>query len=316
MLICNVGIASRVFAAFFCLMIAQPALSAADQANAPYVVAFAQDTLKNDFRRAQVFAVKERLEQQPDIRFLFSDAKGKTALLIHQIDGFIRQQVDVLIVGTNDAELVVPVIEKAHRQGIHTLVLDRGVATREYTSFLSSDNVLIGEMAGRFIADRVPQNARVLLLEGLQSADVTHHRSEGFLNIMKTRPDIELERRTGNYLRRDALVAMEQLLAEGFHPDAIFSGSDSMLSGVRAVLSRHGIDPGSILTVGVDYTSEARQAILAGDQTASVLFPLGAAATADAVIRLRDGDTLPKHIRIPVETLVTRDNAELIQPVF
>ncbi|MDX1319109.1 MAG: substrate-binding domain-containing protein [Oceanospirillum sp.] len=293
-----------------------PVNAAGDADRSVYRVAFAQDTLSNDFRRAQVLEVQHALAPYDDIAFVYSDAQGKTSLLIHQIRQFIYQQVDVLIVGTNDAQLVVPVIEQAHEQGIKVLILDRGVATERYTSFLNSDNVLIGRLGARFIAERLNGKGQVLLMEGLQTADVTRDRTRGFLDVIGQYPDISVIRRTGNYLRKDALLEMEKMVAEKISVDAIFSESDSMLSGVRAVLARHKIDPASIISVGCDYTSEAREAILAGSQTGSVLFPLGGKATAQAVLALKAGRTIPHHINIPADLLVTRDNVNQVKPVF
>lgn len=281
-----------------------------------YVVAFAQDTLKNDFRRAQLMEVEQSLKPHRDIQFLYSDARGKTSLLIHQIREFIRQEVDVLIVGTNDAQLVVPVIEEAYEKGIKVLILDRGVQTSRYTSFLNSDNKLIGRMAGRFIAERLNGKGQVLLMEGIMTADVTQDRTQGFMDVMADYPELKVIRRTGNFLRKDALIEMEKLISEGVTVNAIFSESDSMLSGVRAVLARYQIDPASIITIGCDYTSEARAAILEGSQTASILFPLGGEAAASAVLALKAGKSLPHHINIPVDTLVTQDNVNQVRPVF
>lgn len=282
----------------------------------PYVVAFAQDNLKDDFRRAQLMEVKHELSRHHDIQFFYSDALGKTPLLIHHINQFIHQQVDVLIVGTNDARLVVPVIEKAHERGIKVLILDRGVETSRFTSFLNSDNVLVGRMAGRFIAEELGGKGQVLLMEGLKAADVTYDRTKGFMDVVTQYPDIKVIKRTGNYLRKDALLEMEKLLAEGIRVDAIFSESDSMLSGIRAVLSRRDIDPASIISVGCDFTREAREAILNGDQTGSVRFPLGGIAAAKAVLDLKSGKPLPYRINIPVDTLVTQDNVNQVKPIF
>lgn len=288
----------------------------ADQKEDEYVVAFAQDTLSNDFRQAQLNAVRSRLEAYDDIRFVYSDAQGKTSLLIHQIDQFVRDRVDVLIVGTNDAKLVVPAIEQAHRSGVKVLVLDRGVDTDAYTSFLNSDNKRIGRMGAEYIVRRLHGKGVVLLMEGIETADVTVDRTNGFLDVMTAQPGIQIIRRTGNYLRKDALMEMEKLVSEGVKVDAIFSESDSMLSGIRAVLARHNIDPSAIISVGCDYTSEAREAIVSGEQTGSVLFPLGGEATVHAILELKAGRAVPHHIDIPVDTLVTKENVHLVHPVF
>ena len=279
------------------------------------IIAFAQDNMANDFRRAQVFEVRDAVANYPDTKFVYSDAKGETALIIRQIGQFVDQAVDLIVVGTNDESAVVPVLTRAFNAGVPVIVLDRGVKTDLYTTFIHSDNVLIGQLGAEYIARRLDGKGKVLLLEGLQTADVTHLRNKGFLDEMARHPEIAVVRRTGNYLRRDALIEMEKLLAEGIEVDAIFSESDSMLSGVRSVLDRHGIDPSSIITIGCDYTTEARAAIRSGRQTGSVLFPLGGKQAVEAAVAIFAGKPVPKHIVIPVR-LVTKENVEQFKPVL
>jgi len=278
-------------------------------------IAFAQDTMANDFRRAQVYAVRDALSAHPDISFIYSDANGQTSLLIRQIEQFIASRVDLLIVGTNHADAVVPVVEKAYKSGIPVIILDRGINSRAYTTFINSDNIRIGEMGAEFVVGRLNGKGQVLLFEGLKEADVTQLRNQGFLKEIAKYRGIKVIRRTGNYLRKDAIVEMEKLIKEGVRVDAIFSESDSMLSGVRSVLHRYGIDPASIITVGCDYTSEAREAILSGEQTASILFSLGGIESADVALKILAKEKVPKHISIPVK-LITRDNAETVPPIF
>ena len=281
----------------------------------PRTVAFAQDTLSNDFRKAQVFEVREALRDYPWITFTYADAKGQTSLLIRQIDQFIQQRVDLLILGTNDEDAVVPVVAKAYQGGIPVIVLDRGISGDQYTTFINSDNIRIGSIGAEYIARRLGHTGTVLLFEGLQKADVTQLRSQGFLNEMAKYPAIKVIKRTGNYLRKDAVIEMEKLLAEGIHVDAIFSESDSMLSGVRLVLNKHGIDPRTLISIGCDYTREAQAAIRAGTQTGSVLFPLGGRASARVAVEILSGKQVPRHIVNPVK-LVTQENVDAVEPIF
>jgi ribose transport system substrate-binding protein len=279
------------------------------------VVAFAQDTMNNDFRIAQVYEVRDALAPYPEISFVHSDAKGQTSLLIRQIGQFIAQKVDLLVVGTNDEKAVVPVIAKAYRSGIPVIILDRGIKGDAYTTFINSDNIKIGALGAEYIAKRLGGKGTVLLFEGIQTADVTQLRSKGFLDEIAKSKGIKVIKRTGNYLRKDAIIEMEKLLAQGIRVDAIFSESDSMVSGARMALKRYGIDPASIITVGCDYTSEARDAIREGEQTGSVLFPLGGRKTAEVAVKIFNGETVPKHITIPVK-LVTKQNVEKVPPIF
>jgi ribose transport system substrate-binding protein len=302
----------RQLVAVFMVMLSATAI-AADAKKA--VIAFAQDDLQNDFRKAQVHEVRDEAAKYPDLSFTYSDAGGQTALLINQIEQFIAQKVSVLVVGTNDENAVVPVISKAQKAGVPVIILDRGITGKDYTTFINSDNIKIGALGATYIGGKLKGKGTVLLFEGLLNADVTQLRSKGFLDEIAKHPGIKVIKRTGNYLRKDALTEMEKLVAAGIHVDAIFSESDSMLSGVRVVLDKHKIDPHSIIMIGCDYTSEAREAIRKGTQTGSVLFPLGGTQSVEVAREIIAGKAVPKHISIPVK-LITKENVEQVTPIF
>ena len=279
------------------------------------VIAFAQDNMANDFRKAQVYEALDEAKKHKNLKFIYSDAKGKTSKLIYQIDQFIKEKVDVLIIGTNDADAVVPVVTKAYKSGIVVIILDRGINSQEYTTFINSDNIKIGSMGAQFIAEKLQHKGLVLLFEGLLTADVTKLRTQGFLDEISKYKDIRVIKRTGNYLRRDAIKEMEKVLEDGVEVDAIFSESDSMLSGVRSAMYRFNKDPSSIIMVGCDYTSEAQEEILKGNQSASIKFPLAGKESITYILDILKGKNVPKHIFIPVE-LVTQENAQQVKPIF
>ena len=127
--------------------------------------------------------------------------------------------------------------------------------------------------------------------------------------------DIEVIKRTGNYLRKDAIKETEELIKNNISVDAIFSESDSMLSGVRSANEKYGIDSSKTIMVGCDYTSEAKNAIINGTQTASILFPLGGVESVQTAIKIINKDQVDKHIVIPVK-LVTKENVHIVKPVF
>lgn len=278
-------------------------------------IAFAQDTLGNDFRKAQVYEVRDEAAKYPDIKFIYSDAKGQTSLLIRQIKGFIESKADLIVIGTNDEKAVVPIISKAYKSGIPVIILDRGIQGNGYTTFINSDNIKIGTIGAQYIAKRLNGKGKVLLFEGIQTADVTKLRSKGFLDEIRKHKGISVIKRTGNYLRKDAIIEMEKLIASGEKIDAVFSESDSMISGVRSAMEHHDLDPSKIIMVGCDYTSEAREAIRNGTQSGSVLFPLGGKKSVETAVKIFKGERVPKHIVIPVK-LITKENVELEEPIF
>jgi len=299
---------------FFVMLLGVCSLASEIQSDVK-VIAFAQDTMANDFRKAQVHEVRDEVAKHANLKFVYSDAKGQTSLLIAQIEKFIVMKVDLIILGTNDEETVVPVVAKAYKSGIPVIVLDRGINGDNFTTFINSDNIKIGSIGAQYIAQRLAGKGKVLLFEGLQKADVTKLRTKGFMDEIAKYKNIKVTKRTGNYLRRDTIIEMEKLIKEGVSFDAIFAESDSMISGVRSALERHKIDPASLITVGCDYTSEAKEAIISAKQTGSVLFPLGGTKSVEVARKIFAKQDVPKHIFIPVK-LVTKENAEDIKPIF
>lgn len=304
-----------IFKKVFILLVLTIALMAISLEADIKTIAFAQDTLSNDFRKAQVYEVRDAVAKHPNMKFIYSDAKGQTSLLIRQIKGFMESKADLIVVGTNDEKAVVPIISQAHKSGIPIVILDRGIQGNDYTTFINSDNIKIGTLGAEYIAKRLNGKGKVLLFEGIQTADVTQLRTKGFLNEIGKYQNIKVIKRTGNYLRKDAIVEMEKLIASGEKVDAIFAESDSMISGARSAMERHKIDPSKIITVGCDYTSEAREAIRKGTQSGSVLFPLGGKKSIEVATKIFNGESVPKHIVIPVK-LITKNNVEQEAPIF
>lgn len=278
-------------------------------------IAFVQDDMSNDYRKAQVLVGEKIASQYPNIKYLYSDAKGQTSLMMVQFEKFMKDGVDFIILGTNDDTALNGLLQKAYDRGQKVAILDRGVTTDKYTVFLNSDNINIGKIGAKYAAQRLGGSGKVLLFEGLQNADVTKDRTKGFMQEISKYKNIEVIKRTGNYLRRDAIIQMEKLIKDGIKVDAIVAQSDSMISGARTALLKNGIDPSSVITIGCDYTSEAQEAIKNGSQTASILFPLGTKQTIENILKILKGKKVPKHIVIPVE-LVTKENVDITDPVF
>lgn len=308
----NEGIMLR-YLLLILLLLSSPILNAANDSKK--VIAFAQDNMANDFRKSQVYEVRNELLKHPQVSFIYSDGKGQTSLMIQQIESYIKQKIDILILGTNDEKAIVPVISKAYKAGIGIILLDRGILSNDYTTFIKYDNRKVGQIAGEFIAKEINGKGQVILFEGVPNTDVTKLRTKGFLEQINKFKKIHVIKRSGNFLRKDAIIEMEKLLDEGTKIDAIFSESDSMLSGIRLVLKRYNIEANSIPMVGVDFISEAQTAIHNGSQLATITYPLGGIKAAEIALKILKGKKVPKQISIS-STLVTKKNVEQLTPIF
>ncbi|MDY0120555.1 MAG: substrate-binding domain-containing protein [Sulfurimonas sp.] len=290
-------------------------LGEAKEQDTHQTIAFVQDDMSNDFRRAQVYEAMQEAKKHKNIRFVYSDAGAKKSLLVRQLDTFIAENVDLIIIGTNDSDIVVPSIERAFAQGIGIIVLDRKINTDKYTSYIKSDNYAIGVMAAKYLLSQMKKGGTILMLQGFEGNNVATERTNGFIDTISKHKNFKVIKKRGNYLRKDTIFVMEELHKKGIHYDAIYSHSDSMLSGVRTFYAKHKLDSKALLSIGVDYTSEAQSAIMQGTQDASILFALGGKESVQVALDFLHKKQVTQTIINPIK-LITKENAPYVQPIF
>ena len=281
-----------------------------------FTVGFPQDNMANDWRRAQVMAVKSVLDQHASINFVFSDAQGDTAKNIQDIEDMVDGGIDLLIVSPRDIAAMTPVLAHVRDQGIPVVLLTRRILTDDYTTFVSPNDDKIAGRAAAYMAKELNGTGKILVLQGVPTASTAIKRTEGFLNEIAKHEGIQVVAvKPANYLRSDAVKAVAQVLEQGLAFDAIYAQSDSMASGARLALKGAGIDPKSKLIVGIDYIPEAREAIRAGEQDATFTYPTSGREGAGLAVRILMGETVVRELEVPSE-MVTHSNVEQIDTVF
>jgi len=280
-------------------------------------VAFAQDDLGNDWRRAQVAEVRRHLADHPGVDFVVTDAHGDPSLQALHIKRLARRGVDVLITSPADGRLLDPAIAQVHRNGVPVILLSRRIPSDAFTTFVHPRNRAITGRLARFMLKRLAGRGRILMLTGVPTATTTQIRSRVFLQAADRHPGISVTPRTANFLRSDAIRVVDEILeAQGGFPfDAIYAQSDSMAVGARMALRRADIDPGSLLIAGIDYIQEARAALRAGEQAVSYTYPTGGRQGAQLALRLLAGEEVPSEV-ILESVRVTPANADAIEPIF
>lgn len=281
-----------------------------------YTVGFAQDTLANDWRKAQVNQLSAEFNKYPNSKLIVTDAGGKSARQIQDMEDLANQKVDVLIASPRDGAASTPAISRIYKKGIPVVLISRSITTNDYTSLVTPDNYQIASDAAEYIAKKMKGKGKVLILRGVPTATTAIARTKGFLDTIKKYQGIKVAAvKNGNYLRGDAIRAVEDVLLTKTSFDAIYSQSDSMASGARLALMKAGISPKKKLIVGIDYIQEARRAIRSGEQSASFLYPTSAKETAAIVMKILHGKKVPKKVVVNSQ-IVTKDNVELVKPIF
>lgn len=280
-----------------------------------YKIGFAQDTLSNDWRKAQVEEVVKEVNKHDFLSITVKDAKGSIAKQILDIESFIKQEYDYIITSPIEPTITSMVLKKAIEKGIKVILIDRGIDSDDYTTFITPDNLKIAQEAAQYLIKMMNYKGTVLMLQGIKGATPTTLREQGFQKVAKEYKDIKIIKKRANYLRNDAIIALEEIYNSGIEFDAIYSHSDSMLIGARKVMKKYKVNPKNILTVGIDYIKPAKEAILNGLQTASFTYPTCGKEGVDAIVAIIKGESVPKNITIETK-MVDKNNALEVKPVF
>ena len=278
-----------------------------------YVIGFAQDTLANDWRAAQVKEVQNEVSKYPNLKLIVKDAKGKVSNQIRDIQRFINQNVDFIITSPKDAKVTSLVLKKAIDKGIKVILISRTIDTDDYTAFVSANNYTIGVDAAKFLAKYMNYKGTILMLTGVKGASSTIQREEGFTSIIKRYPNMKIVKRRANYLRNDAIKIMEDIYKKDIKFDAIYSHSDSMLIGARSVMQR--LNKPIIPSISIDYIKETKIAIKKGQQLASFLYPTAGKEGVRLIVDIINKKKIKKNTTLDT-IMITKQNVDKIEPIF
>ena len=287
----------------------------ADENQKIYTIGFAQDTMSNDWRAAQVNEMKNSLESYPFIRFVHTDAKGKVLRQVIDLQTLDKQGADILVTSPRDQKAMTPVITALNKRK-PVVLLTRKTLNDTFTSFAGPDDLKIARQAARLVAEKLEGKGKVVMLMGVATATTAMARRDGFLQELENYPEIEIVASpVADYRRHKAVLEMGKLLQKGVEFDAIYAHSDSMASGARLAMENAGLNAADVIIVGIDYTPEAKKAIQEGKQTASFTYPTAGRQGAEIVLRLVRGEKVDKFIEVP-SILVTADNVDETPTIF
>ena len=270
-----------------------------------FVVGYTNLADTDVFTMSRKTAFIDAAKADPSMSVLFSDANGDVSKQLDQIDNFIAQKVNAIIVVPVDYEGIVPGVEKANKAGIPIIALGIESAGGKYT-FVGSKNLDAGRMQGEFMRDKLPKNAKILYLQGQPGLYHSKERLEGFMKAMESRKDVKvLANLPGNYDRAEGMKITEDWVQSFPQFDAIIAANDQMALGALQALQTSNRLKGVMIS-GIDGTKDALNAIKGGEMAQSIFQNAkGQAQGAYEVLQIiKSGKPAPKEKLIPFESIV------------
>jgi ribose transport system substrate-binding protein len=194
-------------------------------------------------------AIDDWQAKDPNVKFILSTAKDP-ADQVNQVENLMVRGIDALVILPHDSAPLTPICGKVKEAGIRLVVVDRGLTKPYEDIYIAGDNPGFGRASGEFIAQALDGKGKVVILEGIPCV-INTERVEGFKDVMKRYPDIEiLDSQPAYWSTQKGLEIMENFLQKYKHIDAVWAGDDDVLKGVLQAYKESGRDDIGIFVGG------------------------------------------------------------------
>ncbi len=227
-----------------------------------------------------------------------------------QIDDFVSQHVDALLVAPCDSSAVVPSITAANAAHIPVFTVDIAAKGGQVASQIASDNVEGGRLAARTLAGLIGGRGDVLIIDHPEVSSV-QDRVKGFEEELAKFPAVRIvQRPSASGQRARAMAVMEDMLQAQRGLKGIFAINDDSALGALSVLE--AAKRTDIAIVGFDATEEAQAAIRRGSALKADVMqhPDQVGRTAiDTIAHQLAGEAVPPVVTVPVSVVDARSLA-------
>ncbi len=177
---------------------------------------------------------------------------------VAQIDNFIAAKVDMIILNAADSKGIGPAVKRAKEAGIVVVAVD--VAAEGADATITSDNTQAGELACKYISDRLNNKGNVVIING-PPVSAVQNRVEGCETEFKKHPDIKIlsSNQNAKGSREGGLEVMTSLLAANPKIDGVFAINDP--TAIGADLAAKQAQRSEFFIVGVDGSPDGEEAL-------------------------------------------------------
>ena len=249
-------------------------------------------------------------KSQPGVELIAVDSKDDVATQLSQVENFVAQKVDAIIIIAANTDAADPMTKAAQDAGIPLVYVNRIPSNLpEGVAYVGSESIQAGIMQAEWIAKQLNGKGNVVIMNGNLAQEAAQKRTEGEKQVFAKYPDIKIIKEdTANWDRAEGLALMENWLSTGDQIDAVASNNDEMAIGALQAIDAAG-KLGKIIVGGVDASPNALEEMDKGRLNVTVFQnPKGQGEGGiKAAIALARGEKIDQITWVPFE-LVTPEN--------
>jgi inositol transport system substrate-binding protein len=254
--------------------------------------------------------------QQSNTGIQFEDAQNDVGRQLNQIQNFIAQKVDAIIVNPVDTDAtprITHLAVAAHIPLVYVNRLPREQQLPAGVAFVGSDETQSGTLQMTEVCRLLNGKGDIVILMGELTNQSARQRTQDVQDMI-ARPPCQgirvLDKQAANWKRTEAADLMTNWLSAGLRPQAVVANDDEMAIGAIQSLKQARLLANTIVA-GIDATADALAAMKAGELKVTVFqnAPAQGAGAVDTALRLMHGGAGPSFVWVPFE-LVTPANLQ------
>ena len=262
--------------------------------------------------------LRKLVGEHPDLRLVVADAQQDSDRQVAQIDTFIRQRPDILIVAPNERSALTQPMADAMEAHIPTICLERDIVQPNYTTWIRADNAEIGRMVGKFLVDSLTKRygspkGNVVFLRGLLGVEGEINRDRGAREILDKYPNIHIiADPVANWNQSEGKDRMTEVLRAHAKIDAVYGHNDPMAVGAYLAARELGREH-EMIFVGVDGLGGPAggiKKVMDGILQATFIYPLAVDKAFEVSLEILHNPSFhPQKVYTMPSTMVTPENA-------
>lgn len=233
------------------------------------------------------------------------DSQNDPAKEVSNMEDISVKDVDVVLLNPVDSDSAVASVMIANNSDLPVVTVDRAANGGKVVSHIASDNVAGGDMAAKFLIEKLGGEGNIVELEGIAGSSATRDRGKGFEDGIKESKFNLVAKQSADFDRTKGLSVMENIIQSKSDISAVFAQNDEMALGAQKALEGAGMK--DVLVVGFDATDDAVDAVKKGTMAATVAQqPILIGETAvEAIHKLLSNEKIDTYIPVELK-LITK----------
>ena len=233
---------------------------------------------------------------------------------IEQINRFVDEGVDLLIVAPNQISTISQAVDRAYDAGIPVILFDRKTDSDKYTAFIGADNYAIGRTMAKFVAADLGGNGRIVEILGLEGSSPAIERHRGFADEISLYSGISIvDSQYSDWTEPDGENAMNEILDRTADFDYVFCHNDRLADGAITAIKSRGTTK-DIKLVGIDalpMPGGGLEKVKNGVLSASYVYPTRGDLVMQLAMSILNGDPYERETYLQ-SAIVTADNVDVM----